>query len=151
MNEKKYFFGNEVSDYGVKNNRVDYRALAQCFDAILCNDVTKLFYNNIAGEYNEPEIENGSYIYYENDDGDVISESEYYDLDDEQQEQYSEHQNEIYQYYIIGDGGARLLKEYTDEIVYYIPVLNIYVWGVTHYGTGWDYVLTDIKIDEKED
>lgn len=151
MENKKYFYGNEISEYGVKNNRVDYRTLAKCFDAVLCNDITALFYSTINGEYNEPEIENGGYIYYENDGGDVVSESEYYDLDDEQQEQYSEYQNEIFQYYIISDNGAQLLKDYTNEIVFYIPVLNIYVWGVTHYGTSWDYVLTNIKINDIED
>ena len=151
MENKKYFFGNEISEYGVKNNRVDYRTLVKCFDAVLCNDITKLFYNSINGEYNEPEIENGSYIYYENDDGDIISESEYYDLDDEQQENYSEYQRDIYQYYIISERGAQLLEYYTDEIVYYLPNVNIYVWGVTHWGTAWDYVLTDIKINDMED
>ena len=150
MENKKYFFGNEISDHGVKNNRVDYRALAKSFNAVLCNDITKLFYSTINGEYNEPEIYNGSYIYYENDGGDVITESDYYDLDGEQQERYSEYQNEIFQYYIISNNGAEILKDYTDEIVYYIPVLDIYIWGVTHYGTAWDYVLTNIKIDEKE-
>ena len=150
MENKKYFMGNKISDYGVQHNRVDYRTLAKCFDAVLCNDITKLFYSTINGEYNEIETVNGSYNYYENNNGDIISESEYYDLDDEQQEQYNEYQNEIFQYYIIDDGGARLLQDYTYEIVYYIPVLDIYVWGVTHYGTAWDYVLTNIKINEKE-
>ena len=31
------------------------------------------------------------------------------------------------------------------EIVYYSEELDLYIWGVTHYGTSWDYVLTDIK------
>ena len=34
----------------------------------------------------------------------------------------------------------------TDEIVYYNEELDMYVWGITHYGTSWDYVLTDIAI-----
>ena len=25
--------------------------------------------------------------------------------------------------------------------------LDLYIWGVTHYGTGWDYVLTNINLD----
>ena len=24
--------------------------------------------------------------------------------------------------------------------------LDIYIWAVTHFGTSWDYVLTDIKL-----
>ena len=52
---------------------------------------------------------------------------------------------EIYQWYIITEGGADYLKEYTDEIVYYHEKLDLYVWGITHFGTSWDYVNTDIK------
>ena len=40
------------------------------------------------------------------------------------------------------------LRDYTDEIIYYHEDLDMYVWGVTHFGTAWDYVLTDIKLVE---
>ena len=60
---------------------------------------------------------------------------------------YYTHYKDIYQYYIISDNGAELLKDWTDEIVFYNEELDMYVWGVTHWGTGWDYVLTDIKIE----
>lgn len=129
MNEnKKYFFGNEISAYGVKNNRVDYRTLAKSFDAVLCNDITKLFYSTINGEYNEPEYYNGA---------------DYIDYDD------YENEPEIFQYYIISQSGADILADYTNEIVYYLPAIDVYVWGVTHFGTSWDYVLTDIKINKE--
>ena len=127
MENKKYFYGNEISSYGVEHNRVDYRALAQNFDAVLCNDITKLFYSGVNGKYMEPELVNGT---------DFNEEDCYYD---------------IYQYYIISEYGAEILKNYTDEIVYYLPELNMYIWGVTHFGTGWSHVLTDIKINEDED
>lgn len=127
MNEnKKYFYGHEISGYGVQNNRVDYRTLAKCFDAVLCNDITKLFYSTINNEYNEVELYNGM---------DYNEEEDYYE--------------DIYQYYIISSYGAEILERYTDEIVYYLPAIDIYVWGVTHFGTSWDYVLTNIKIEEE--
>ena len=127
MNEnKKYFFGNEISSYGIEHNRVDYRTLAQCFDAVLCNDITKLFYSTINNEYNEIEYYNGT------------------DYNEEEDYQY-----DVYQYYVISSYGAEILERYTDEIVYYLPAIDIYVWGVTHFGTSWDYVLTDIKIDKE--
>lgn len=127
MNEnKKYFFGNEISCYGVEHNRVDYRTLAKSFDAVLCNDITKLFYSTINNEYNEIEYYNGT------------------DYDEE-----NDSYEDIYQYYIISSYGAEILERYTDEIVYYLPAIDIYVWGVTHFGTSWDYVLTDIKIDDQ--
>lgn len=151
MENKKCFYGHEVSSYGVEHNRVDYRTLAKCFDAVLCNDITKLFFSTINDEYNEVEIYNGSEYYYINDEGDVLSSSEYEELEPEQQQLYDEQYEDIYQYYIISSYGAEILERYTNEIVWYIPILDIYVWGVTHFGTGWDYVLTDIKIDDNED
>ena len=119
----KYFCGNKVSDYGLENGYVDYRTLAKAFDCVLVNDITKLFYASVNNEYNEVEVVNG------------------YDYDEED-DTYAD----IYQYYIISDNGADILKDYTDEIVYYLPLLDCYVWGVTHFGTSWDYVLTDIEI-----
>ena len=65
---------------------------------------------------------------------------------EEQVEELEEEQDsmdEIYQYYIVSDNGARILKE-INEIVFYNEELDMYVWGVTHWGTSWDYVLTDI-------
>ena len=124
VHKSRYFCGNEISSYELDHGYINYSTLVKAFDAVLCNDITKLFYSTVNGEYNEPELYNGS------------------DCDDETGECY-----DIYQYYIISDNGARLLEELTDEIVYYIPALDIYVWGVTHFGTPWQGVLTDIKIE----
>ena len=57
------------------------------------------------------------------------------------------HYEEIFQYFIISDNGAEILKNYTNEIVFYNETLDMYVWGVTHCGRSWDYVLTDIRLD----
>lgn len=170
MNDKKYFFGNEISEYGQQHGYVDYRTLAKTFDAVLCNDITKLFYSTINSDYVEPEqvngyIDNSDEIEQLQDQLDEITEqynSAEPDSEDEKRlseqmdelqeqidelEQEQDEQPEIYQYYIISDNGARILQDYTDEILYYIEPLDVYVWGVTHWGTSWDYVLTDIKID----
>lgn len=53
--------------------------------------------------------------------------------------------HDIYQDYIITSNGADYLQRNTDEIVYYNGKLDMYIWGITHYGTSWDYVYTDIK------
>ena len=58
-------------------------------------------------------------------------------------ERKEEETPDIFQWYIVSDSGARLLEE-INEIVYYCSELDIYVWGVTHYGTAWSYVLTNI-------
>ena len=127
IHHSKYFCGNKISDYGLENGYIDYATLAKSFNAVLVNDITKLFYTSVNGEYLEPELENGS------------------DYDEE-----TEEFKDIYQWYIISDGGAEILKSYTDEIVYYLPILDCYIWAVTHWGTSWDYVLTDIKIELEE-
>ena len=57
-----------------------------------------------------------------------------------------EYDEDITQDFIISEYGYKFLSEYTDEIVLYNEKLDIYVWGVTHAGTSWDYVLTDIKL-----
>ena len=44
------------------------------------------------------------------------------------------------------NAGAQFLEEHTDEIVYYHEEMDMYVWGITHFGTSWDYVLTDIEL-----
>lgn len=54
--------------------------------------------------------------------------------------------DDIYQFYIISEAGYEFLSEYTDEIVFYNEDLDLYLWGITHFGTSWDYVLTNIKI-----
>lgn len=164
------WMGEQVSEYGKEHGYIDYRCLAHVVDEmVLCNDITKLFYSDINGEYNEVEQEHGfidnsemiefkqeliealedtlenafddEHIKYLNNQIEIIKEQI------EELEQKQDEQPEIYQYYIISDNGADILKRFTDEIVYYIPVLNVYVWGITHWGTSWDYVLTDIKIE----
>ena len=43
--EQKYYYGNEISQYGLENGRVDYATLAKCFDAVLNNDIMRLTYD----------------------------------------------------------------------------------------------------------
>ena len=189
MNNEKYFYGNKISEYGIQHNRVDYAALSKSFDAVLCNDITKLFYNDVCGEYCEPEqvngfIDNSDEISDLTDEFDELQEQldelqeqlddmeietdddiEKYNLLEQEIEKLQDaadniseqidelereqdEQPEIYQYYIISDSGYNTLKYHTNEIVYYIETLDIYVWGVTHCGTSWNYVLTNIKIEE---
>ena len=57
-----------------------------------------------------------------------------------------EFNSEVYQDYIISDRGYEVLSEYTDELVFYNEKLDIYVWGITHFGTAWSHVLTDIRL-----
>lgn len=110
-------FGIKVSDYGLENGYLDYYTLARIVgDCVLKNEIYEF------GGYENWELVNGE---EENEYGDYL---------------------EVYQYYIISYGGYAFLRDYTDELVYYHEQLNMYLWGITHFGTSWDYVLTDIKL-----
>lgn len=113
----KYFCGNEISAYGQEHNRLDYATFAKAFDAVLNNSIMEKGWNIGSGW----ELVNGSDYNEEND--------EY---------------TEVFQWFIVSDSGAQMIQDYTDEILYYHEELDIYLWGITHWGTSWDYVLMDI-------
>lgn len=56
---------------------------------------------------------------------------------------------DIFQWYIIDGRSYRMLRDWTDECLFVATVgtLELYVWGVTHFGTAWDYILTNIKLN----
>ena len=113
----KYFCGNEISPYGQKHSRLDYATFAKAFDAVLNNNIFSMGWNIGNGW----ELVNG------------------FDYDEDTKEA-----QEVYQWFIVSDNGAQIIQDYTDEILYYHEELDIYLWGVTHYGTSWDHVLMDI-------
>ena len=78
-------------------------------------------------------------IIYKADDWEIVNGWDY----NEETDQYKE----IYQYYIINESDYQTLSNCTNELVYYSEELDIYLWAIDHFGTGWDYVLTDIKIE----
>ena len=173
-----YFYGNEVSDYGKENGYVDYRTLAKAFDAVMSNDIIsktqEIGYwelDNGNEEYYE-DSEGNVYSYDEAEERKQELSEELSDLENEEEEAETEdkfrteriediktdlayleeaHYDEVFQYYIISDNGAEILREWTNELVCYNEELDMYVWGVTHWGTSWDYVLTDIRIEREED
>lgn len=120
----RYFYGTKISDYGLKTGYIDYKTLASAFDAVVCNDLINI---------------TSSDGYY----WDIVNGSDY----DEEADTYAE----IFQFFIIDTNGAEILQELTNEIIFYNEKLDLYIWGVTHYGTSWDYVLTDIKIELDEE
>lgn len=154
-----YFYGNKVSDYGIEHKRVDYATLAKAFDAVLNNNIIQETYEIGYWEQESGFIDNSEEIeslqtqiedlMLDNEDDEHTEEIE--ELQDRinELEEEQDDTDEIFQYYIVSDNGAEILKE-VNEIVFYNERLDMYVWGVTHYGTSWDYVLTDIEICEYE-
>jgi polyhydroxyalkanoate synthesis regulator phasin len=174
VHRSEYFYGNKISDYGLENGYVDYRTLAKAFEGVLNNDI-KDKTDGIIGYWEQESgmIDNSEEIQELND---KIAELEFdikeleestekfkdveieelrekiEELEDEvnELEEQQNYPSEIFQYYIVDDNGARILSE-CNEIVFYNEELDMYVWGVTHWGTSWDYVLTDIKIELDEE
>ena len=156
-----YFYGNKISEYGLQNGRVDYATLAKAFDAVLNNNIMEELQNH--GFYFEQEsgfIDNNDRIeelQEQIDELEAMDEitEEVQEQIDSLQEQIDELENEqysteeIYQYFIVSDNGASILKDY-NEIVFYCEAVDMYICGVTHWGTSWDYVLTDIVLELEE-
>lgn len=105
----KYFCGNEISEYGQEHNRLDYATFAKAFDAVLNNNIIEKGWDIGSGW----ELVNGS------------------EFDEE-----TEEENEVFQWFIVSDAGAQMIQDYTDEILYYHEELDVYLWGVTHWGTS---------------
>lgn len=159
MKEQKYYYGNAISEYGMEHGYVDYRTLAKAFDAVLNNDIMSLTYDIGAWEQVSGIIDNTEEIDELEEKKDELEEqnesspsqileNEINEIN-EQIEELENEQNEyqeVFQWFIVDDWGARLLQD-INEIVYYNEKLSMYLWGVTHYGTSWEYVLTSIKID----
>ena len=115
-----------------------------CRGKTVCCEYSQIFYpgsqmllcNQIASADQNlyDNIENGELCRYYDADGNEV------DADDDWE---NEEPIDIYQYYLIDRATAKLLNEHTNEIIFYCEMLNLYVLGVTHFGTGWDYVETD--------
>ena len=172
--EKKYFHGNEISEEGLKYGYVDYKALAESFDGVLNNNIIPettrcgFYWEQESGfidnydkieelqkqiehyqeqiEALEENIENKVESYIEEQIEILNGKIETLKEQIEDLEYEQDYPPEIYQYYIVSDNGASILKD-ANEIVFYNEEIDMYVWGVTHWGTLWSGVLTNIKID----
>lgn len=52
---------------------------------------------------------------------------------------------EIYQFFIIDSQTAEWLEMHTDEIIFYDSEYDLYILGVTHFGTMWSGVAAEFK------
>ena len=161
----EYFYGNKVSDYGIEHGFVDYATLAESFDAVLNNRIIQKTWNIGYWEQVNGRIDNSNRIDELRDRIDVLESiqaeqdkpEQFYDIQDkidelegkiEELQDEQDDTPEIFQYFIISYNGADILTRKTNEIVFYNNELDLYVWGVTHWGTNWSNVLTDIALEE---
>lgn len=131
---KMYIKMEDLNKYEKEHNKISFRRLVNRLfsDMILCNDIVKLFHGELNGEYIEPTFEVGT------------------DYDEEYEENI-----DVYQYFIVDFSSWTydFMRKYAEQLgrdilLYYLEELDLYILGVTHFGTGWDYVLTDIEPTE---
>ena len=91
---------------------------------ILCNNIPQV------DEYLLDNLENGDFTTYYDENGDEC----------DKENAVEQYENDIFQWYIIDNSTAERLKRSTKELIFYSEKLDVYVLGVTHYGTAWDYV-----------
>ena len=122
-----YWYGNKASDYAIEHGYLDYKTFASAFPHIMANDLMEnLARNNM---YFEPIF------------------PEWYGEDEEADEEYLN--AEVFQWFIVPEWAVEEILQSAGEVVYYCADADLYLWGVTHYGTAWDNVLTDIKLNVK--
>lgn len=145
----------QAEKYGTK--RLDYRGLAELVgDMILCNNIPQvdncLFDNIHCGNFEYFDEDSAEYDYddyianYEDsdDDGEPMTYKEWF----EENKYDYEKQVDIFQYYLVRDP---YWLEQAGELVLYSDLLDCYVWCIDHWGTAWDYVLSNLCVEEGEE
>ena len=121
-----------------KTVRCNYAQLFHDNDSLLlCNEIVNV------DEFLFDNVEGGELYDYYDKDGNEITHEEYYELGWENDA--TEQMRDIYQYYLINESLADMLMRHTDNIVLYSDKLDLYVLGVTHFGTGWSCVAEDFR------
>lgn len=120
--DSRLFCGNELTKEDLEMGHISYSTFSKAFNHIMNNDIIQQTCERFQWEQ--------------------VNGTDYYDDED----------CEIFQYYIVDDAGANLIKKFLpNDILLYCVELDMYVWGITHYGTPWTIVPTDIKINIEDD
>ena len=121
-----------------KTVRCNYAQLFHDNDSLLlCNEIVNV------DECLFDNIEDGELYDYYDKDGNEITREEYEELGWENGA--NEQMRDIYQYFLINDSLADMLGRHTDSIIFYSEKLDLYVLGVTHFGTSWSHVAEDFR------
>ena len=170
--EKITFWGVELNEEELRSHRLSYYTVSKQFNAVLCNNIPEvdpsIFDNIESGDFYlyydayGNELDRNEWEEKKEQIEEVISDLEDQEWETERQERialnhieelkkelddFEECPQEIYQYYIVGDSALWYLQK-MGELVFYSELLDVYVWGVCHWGTSWDYVMTRIKLSD---
>ena len=129
-----------MGEYEKEQGYASYRTIIDYYigDIVLCNNIVEVDESVIDNMTLQNEIK------YYNKNGEEITDDEYY----EDENAYSEEENnEIFQWYLCNV--SQYDKEQLEEmgiIMSYSDKLDCDVLCVDHWGTSWDYVLTNVKL-----
>lgn len=119
-----------------------------CCDNLLEGDLT---YDALESDGYYFDVFCGSWSRYYNADCEEITEKEYKKQEDDGAYQI---EKEINHFFIISNEDAKRLSDYTEELVIYNDVLNLYFLCVAHCGTAWAGISAnwkEIKEEEEEE
>lgn len=128
---------NKMGEYEKKEGFASYRTLVNYYigDIVLCNNIIEI-------DENVGYIEENTRYY--NEQGEEITEEEYLEDDNAYADTTTP---EIYQYYLCN------VSEWNKKqaikaglILSYSDMLDCDILCVDHWGTSWDYVLTNVKL-----
>lgn len=103
--------------------------------------------NNEVIKYHTFDVVSGSLMdYYDSETGEELSAEE---VDYMDWTEYDEEPREIFQWYIVSASDAEMIINVApDELIMYDWDLDMYLWGIDHYGTSWDYVPITTKFNQ---
>lgn len=135
MTEIKNYYGARANE-----RRRQFNNIINGVDAVLMNNIPQV--DESVWENWESDSPNAPCDIVENPDSDVDTQywcntHEVHTNEEYECEEYSD--NEVYQWFAIGDSDAEFLKRHNQYITY-SDMLDTYFWAITHFGTSWDYV-----------
>lgn len=164
--------------YMITNNYENQNKLLSLSNVLRYHDVNMVLCNDILDVDYEMELQNMDYLVDTDDVKTWISEytnddflMDFFDYDDNKHDidnltdddlqlvkddylmdiiddlNLYNYYDDIYQYYIIDDYSSDLFIK-LQYPVFYSNALNVYVVGITHYGTPWNCILTNQTFDD---
>ena len=121
---------NEVSEMAREENRLDYATMVKW-----CTDGAMVFLSVSPWKMA--------------DDWEKQTERDFDCFADAEEQDEDEADEEVFQWFIIDENSAEFFVHYTNELIYYSDSLDMYLLGVTHFGTAWSGVMTEWTIEEE--
>ena len=112
------FWGQTLQEQEIESGYISYGTLAKCGNLVQIDSQSAI---------NDLYEQHGIYI------------------DENNEEVY----REFFQIYVIDGNLKDIIEKYAPtECICYSEDIGAYIWGIDHFGTNWDYINTEIKIED---